>query len=116
MGTPVKPTPRKDTPATNGAPSSDLHPAAINAAAASFAGLTSKLDYLSPEDLEKVRSSLNPQQLSGEGDAAYKARLAAEQRRYHQSPIYNSAVLDDMIAVGLTRLAKMQRPDGGWGW
>ncbi|MDO8459154.1 MAG: bifunctional (p)ppGpp synthetase/guanosine-3',5'-bis(diphosphate) 3'-pyrophosphohydrolase [Burkholderiaceae bacterium] len=55
MGTPVKPTPRKDAPATNGAPSSDLHPAAINAAAASFAGLTSKLDYLSPEDLEKVR-------------------------------------------------------------
>ena len=55
MGTPVKPTPRKDAPPANGAQSSELHPAAINAAAASFAGLTSKLDYLSPEDLEKVR-------------------------------------------------------------
>lgn len=30
-------------------------PAAVNAAAASFAGLTAKLDYLSPADLEQVR-------------------------------------------------------------
>lgn len=31
------------------------HPAAVNAAAASFASLTAILDYLSPEDLERVR-------------------------------------------------------------
>eukprot|EP01041_Mallomonas_annulata_P034033 gene34033-56739_t len=29
--------------------------AAANAAAASFAGLTAKLDYLSPSDVEQVR-------------------------------------------------------------
>jgi len=31
------------------------HPAALNAAAASFAALTARLDYLSPEDVEQVR-------------------------------------------------------------
>ena len=31
------------------------HPAAVNAAAASFAALTAKLDYLSPADFEQVR-------------------------------------------------------------
>jgi len=31
------------------------HPAAVNAAAASFAGLTATLDYLSPPDFEQVR-------------------------------------------------------------
>ena len=38
-------------------PPAAAHAAAVNAAAASFAGLTSKLDYLSPEDLEKVRQA-----------------------------------------------------------
>ena len=32
-------------------------PAAANAAAASFAGLTARLDYLSPSDLEQVRQA-----------------------------------------------------------
>ena len=31
------------------------HPAAVNATAASFAGLTAKLEYLSPADFEQVR-------------------------------------------------------------
>ncbi len=58
MGTPVKPIPqKKDAPKINGDAVSALHPAAVNAAAASFAGLISKLDYLSPEDLEKVRQA-----------------------------------------------------------
>jgi GTP pyrophosphokinase len=38
-------------------PPAAAHAAAVNAAAASFAGLTAKLDYLSPEDLEKVRQA-----------------------------------------------------------
>ena len=56
MGTPVKP-PRKDALAAGADAESKLDPAAANAAAASFAGLISKLDYLSPEDLEKVRQA-----------------------------------------------------------
>ena len=58
MGTPVKPTLQKnDASGMNRDESSAPHPAAVNAAAASFAGLISKLDYLSPEDLEKVRQA-----------------------------------------------------------
>lgn len=38
-----------------GHPVAVASPAAVNAAAASFASLTTKLDYLSPADLEKVR-------------------------------------------------------------
>ncbi len=55
MGTSVKTSPRKDAPTAGAESATAPHPAAVNAAAASFAGLTSKLDYLSPEDLEKVR-------------------------------------------------------------
>ena len=57
MGTPVKPPPRKDASAPGAEAKSILGPAAANAAAASFAGLISKLDYLSPGDLEKVRQA-----------------------------------------------------------
>ncbi|MEI6661328.1 MAG: bifunctional (p)ppGpp synthetase/guanosine-3',5'-bis(diphosphate) 3'-pyrophosphohydrolase [Comamonadaceae bacterium] len=53
MGTPTNNTPQTSVATTAKAP----HAAAVNAAAASFAGLTSKLDYLSPEDLEKVRQA-----------------------------------------------------------
>ena len=41
-------------PSGRAAPSAS-HPAAVNAAAASFAALTVKLDYLSPADFEQVR-------------------------------------------------------------
>jgi len=57
MGTAVQPMPRNDNPAANGQQDATPHPAAVNAAAASFAALTSKLDYLTPEDLEKVRQA-----------------------------------------------------------
>ena len=53
MGNLFQQPPRKDDPAA----ASGLHPDAVNAAAASFAALTYKLDYLSPEDLEKVRQA-----------------------------------------------------------
>ena len=55
MGTLVQTLLRKFTPATSGGQESAPHSAAVNAAAASFAALTVKLDYLTPEDLEKVR-------------------------------------------------------------
>lgn len=68
------------------------------------------------EDLAKIRSSMNPQQLGGSGDAEYKKRLEREHKRWERSPVYNTALMDDMIAEGLARITKMQRPDGGWGW
>ncbi|MFO0727566.1 MAG: MG2 domain-containing protein [Myxococcota bacterium] len=68
------------------------------------------------EDLAKMHTSANPARLDGEGESEYKARLRREEWVWNHSPVYNSALMDDMIAVGLSRLAKMQRPDGGWGW
>ncbi len=56
MGTPNNLSPQSKSTLAPGksAPVPD-HPAAINAAAASFAALTAKLDYLSPADFEQVR-------------------------------------------------------------
>ena len=59
MGTPLK-LPPNDTASApkrskSGAVHSAVHVAAVNAAAASFAGLTAKLDYLSPADFDQVR-------------------------------------------------------------
>jgi len=36
--------------------------------------------------------------------------------RFRENPVFNNAVMDDMIRAGLERLADLQRPDGGWGW
>ena len=56
MGTPLK-SPGRNEPATldNGANGGARATAAVNAAAASFAALTVKLDYLTPADFEHVR-------------------------------------------------------------
>ena len=52
----VKPNSSKKPAAAGPQPAADLpSAAAVNAAAASFAGLTAKLDYLSAADLEQVR-------------------------------------------------------------
>lgn len=67
------------------------------------------------EDLEQIREGLNPQHLKGE---SAQARTRREQmyRRFERNPVFNSAIMDDMIGVGVERLKKMQQPDGGWGW
>ncbi|MFN7641414.1 MAG: HD domain-containing protein, partial [bacterium] len=44
-------------PTAAGGPPEPAGPAAANAAAASFASLTARLDYLSPSDLEQVRQA-----------------------------------------------------------
>ena len=49
--------PKSDTSAKPGKPSIGPTPAAVNAAAASFAALTAKLDYMSAQDVENVRSA-----------------------------------------------------------
>jgi GTP pyrophosphokinase len=55
MGTLLKPSPPENGLPKNGAQYVMPHAAAVNAVAASFAGLTAKLDYLSPSDFEQVR-------------------------------------------------------------
>jgi guanosine-3',5'-bis(diphosphate) 3'-pyrophosphohydrolase len=55
MGTLVNPHRTENKPSRDGAFSTAPNAAAVNAVAASFAGLTAKLDYLSASDYEQVR-------------------------------------------------------------
>ncbi|MEE9295118.1 MAG: alpha-2-macroglobulin family protein [Phycisphaerae bacterium] len=36
--------------------------------------------------------------------------------RWNRHPVFNDAVLNDIVSVGLARLTEMQNGDGGWGW
>lgn len=67
------------------------------------------------EDLAGTRTNLDAQQLTADGKVD-KDRLARELRDRAKHPIYNSAVLTDVIDVGLTRIEKLQHRDGGWGY
>ena len=57
-------------------------------------------------DLADVGAKIEQQ-----GEAAAKIP-----NRRHNNPVFNNALMNDMIQTGLRRLAKLQRPDGGWGW
>jgi hypothetical protein len=65
------------------------------------------------EDLAKAHRDLNAQHLGG---AADKERNEREHKLYDRNPIYDTALLNDIIDEGLTRIRKMQHSDGGWGW
>jgi uncharacterized protein YfaS (alpha-2-macroglobulin family) len=67
------------------------------------------------EQLATQRRNLNPQQLTPGGNVDAE-RLAREVRAYSRNPIYDSKLLDDIVATGLKRIQKMQHGDGGWGW
>jgi uncharacterized protein YfaS (alpha-2-macroglobulin family) len=67
------------------------------------------------EDLAKARAALNAAELNP-GGKVDPARVAREHGHFPRNPIYDTALLDDIIATGLARVAKMQHGDGGWGW
>ncbi len=66
-----------------------VSPAAANAAAASFAGLTAKLDYLSPGDLEQVRQAYRF------ADEAHLGQLRSSGEPYITHPIAVAAQCAD---------------------
>ena len=66
-----------------------LSPAAINAAAASFAALTSKLDYLPAADIEKVRQAYRF------ADEAHLGQIRASKEPYITHPIAVAAQCAD---------------------
>ncbi len=60
--------------------------------------------------VEQARNNLNAQEL---GDR----RGHAEQwKRYDRDPVFDQAVMDDIVKQGVKRLTNMQLADGGWGW
>ncbi len=66
---------------------------------------------ISLRDIRKKATNLNPQQL---GEA--KERAAQWKRHIEDSPVFNEAKLDRLIAKGTKKLQDMQNDDGGWGW
>lgn len=104
MGTPAPTTP---------------HTAAINAAAASFAALTSKLDYLSPEDLEKVRqayrfadeSHLGQLRNSGEPYITHPIAVTAQcaEWKLDAQALMAALLHDAMEDCGITKVELIER-------
>ncbi len=62
------------------------------------------------DDLRKVRTNLNAQEL---GDASKRAK---QWKRYQRNPVFSEKEMNAMVAEGLARLQFMQNGDGGWGW
>ncbi|MCH7814544.1 MAG: hypothetical protein IID40_11060, partial [Planctomycetes bacterium] len=63
-------------------------------------------------DLAAVRRKIEVQ---GGDDPPGLPGLKAGARRGN-NPVFNDAVMDDMIRAGVERLAELQNGDGGWGW
>ena len=89
MNTVLKSTPQTLKPAPKTAAGAQVSPAAANAAAASFAGLTAKLDYLSPGDLEQVRQAYRF------ADEAHLGQLRSSGEPYITHPIAVAAQCAD---------------------
>ncbi len=95
------------------------NPAAANAAAASFAGLTAKLDYLSPSDLEQVRQAyrfadeahLGQLRNSGEPYITHPIAVAAQCAEWKlDAQALMAALLHDALEdCGVTKIELIER-------
>ncbi len=100
-------------------PPNTPHTAAVNAAAASFAALTSKLDYLGPEDLEKVRqayrfadeSHLGQLRNSGEPYITHPIAVAAQcaEWKLDAQALMAALLHDAMEDCGVTKVELIER-------
>lgn len=100
-------------------PPNTPHTAAVNAAAASFAALTSKLDYLGPEDLEKVRQSyrfadeshLGQLRNSGEPYITHPIAVAAQcaEWKLDAQALMAALLHDAMEDCGVTKVELIER-------
>lgn len=66
------------------------------------------------EDLAGA-TNLNPQELTPGGQHS-TARSEHQHQRFLRGPVFDQALMNRMIRAGVKRIAKMQAPDGGWGW
>jgi len=95
------------------------NPAAANAAAASFAGLTARLDYLSPADLEQVRQAyrfadqahLGQLRNSGEPYITHPIAVAAQCAEWKlDAQALMAALLHDALEdCGVTKIELIER-------
>jgi uncharacterized protein YfaS (alpha-2-macroglobulin family) len=64
-------------------------------------------------DLNDVRNkiaNLNAQEIGDDKERA------AQWKREHISPVFDTEQVKEMVKAGVTRLSSMQCSDGGWGW
>ena len=102
-----------------GAQNAASNPAAANATAASFAGLTAKLDYLSPADLEQVRQAyrfadeahLGQLRHSGEPYITHPIAVAAQCAEWKlDAQALMAALLHDALEdCGVTQIELIER-------
>lgn len=102
-----------------GAQNAASNPAAANATAASFAGLTAKLDYLSPADLEQVRQAyrfadeahLGQLRHSGEPYITHPIAVAAQCAEWKlDAQALMAALLHDALEdCGVTKIELIER-------
>ncbi len=70
--------------------------------------------------IREKRSNLNAQEIGDDAERAkdWKRVRDAMGRLAHEdpNPVFDEAVVKDMVQAGIDRLASMQCSDGGWGW
>jgi len=62
------------------------------------------------KDIERKRTNLNAQEIGA------PAERAKQWQRFGRNPVFDEALLADMVKAGVERLGSMQCTDGGWGW
>ncbi len=65
---------------------------------------------LNLEEIQQKKTNLNAQEI---GDAKKRAE---QWKRFKNNPVYDTDEMQQIVKVGLKRLASMQLSDGGWGW
>ncbi|MEI6219134.1 MAG: alpha-2-macroglobulin family protein, partial [bacterium] len=61
------------------------------------------------------RTNLNAQEIGDDKERA-KDWKRSKQDHVEHNPVFDEAVLNDMVKQGVKRLTAMQLSDGGWGW
>ncbi|MCA8983390.1 MAG: alpha-2-macroglobulin [Planctomycetaceae bacterium] len=62
------------------------------------------------EQIKQWQTNLNAQEI---GDPAERAR---QWQRFEINPVFDTAVMEEIVKTNLKKLADMQLNDGGWGW
>jgi guanosine-3',5'-bis(diphosphate) 3'-pyrophosphohydrolase len=111
-------------PPKQGKPSASLGPAAANAAAASFAALTAKLDYLDAHDIELVRRAyrfadeahLGQMRNSGEPYITHPIAVAAQcaEWKLDAQALMAALLHDAMEDCGVTKHELIERFGAPW--
>jgi len=60
--------------------------------------------------IQEKRTNLNAQEIGKD------VERAKQWKRFEDNPVFDQALLTDMVKAGVEKLTSMQNGDGGWGW